>query len=112
VCSSIAEATVPLNHLDRRRPSTILLAFFIGAACTPWMLLAVTYGLEFSAVDRCLDSGGSFDYGRMVCDHSQNHPYVPFVQRRKAFVRSMGSIGAVSILAVAAFVLRGRKPRS
>jgi len=35
---------------------------------------AILYGLELLAVDRCLDSGGSFDYASAACDASRSHP--------------------------------------
>jgi len=42
------------------------------------------YAREFLAVDSCLDSSGSIDYATMTCDHSQNHPYVPYRHRHHA----------------------------
>jgi hypothetical protein len=32
----------------------------------------------FFASDACLDSGGSYDYVAGQCDHSINHPFLPF----------------------------------
>lgn len=45
------------------------------------MLLAIHYAREIMLVDRCLDSGGSFDYVRMSCDLEANHPYVSHGER-------------------------------
>jgi len=39
-----------------------------------WLVLPLAD--EFVAIDSCLDSGGSFDYVRSVCDHSRSHPYI------------------------------------
>lgn len=38
--------------------------------------LALPMADEFVAINSCLDSGGSFDYVRSVCDHSRSHPYM------------------------------------
>ena len=37
-------------------------------------VLTWTWVAEFLAVDACLDSGGSYDYERSVCDHQSSHP--------------------------------------
>lgn len=38
-------------------------------------LLLVAFGLwQFSAVDACLDAGGSFDYLARQCDMAVSHP--------------------------------------
>ena len=50
---------------------------------------AKTYASEWFAVDSCLDSGGSFNYGTMECDHTTNHPYVSFERRHPGMMRSL-----------------------
>jgi hypothetical protein len=40
---------------------------------------------EWIVVDRCLDQGGSFDYARMTCDQSANHPFVSYAERHPDF---------------------------
>jgi hypothetical protein len=65
-----------------------------GAACLLIAIVIVappakTYASEWLAVDSCLDSGGSFDYGTMKCDHTTNHPYVPFDLRHPGMMRSL-----------------------
>ncbi len=50
---------------------------------------ARTYISETIAVDSCLDSGGSFNYDTMQCDHRTNHPYVPFERRHPGMMRSL-----------------------
>ena len=42
-----------------------------------WPLLA-----QFSAVDRCLDAGGSYDYINSVCDFAENHEYLAVFDRQ------------------------------
>jgi hypothetical protein len=100
-----------LSSGAHRRGQVILIAFLTGVALTPWALIGITYVLEAVVVDRCLDSGGSFDYNRMVCDESRSHPYVSFVERRTIFVRTMAFIGSAAIASVATFVLLERNPR-
>lgn len=45
--------------------------------------LAIAYPVvsEFVAADACLDSGGSYNYVRSLCDFSRNHPVVGMVWR-------------------------------
>ena len=38
------------------------------------IVLIWTWVTEFLAVDACLDSGGSYDYERRVCDYRSSHP--------------------------------------
>lgn len=33
-------------------------------------------------IDTCLDAGGSFDYGRFICDVEESHPSGSYVQAR------------------------------
>lgn len=49
-------------------------------------IVAVPYAREFFAVDRCLDGGGSFDYAAATCDHTENHPNVPFAMRHPSAI--------------------------
>ena len=48
-------------------PGIILLALFI-AMVFPWLS-------NFVEVDKCLDSGGSYDYANCKCDHKESHKY-------------------------------------
>jgi hypothetical protein len=50
----------------------------------------ITYLDESLAVDRCLDMGGSFDYGTMTCDYHQNCPFVPFSVRHPGLLAGVG----------------------
>jgi hypothetical protein len=45
------------------------------------LFLIFTYAREALLIDSCLDSGGSFDYLRMICDHEVSHAFVPYHQR-------------------------------
>lgn len=46
-----------------------------------FLAVAIPYASESIQVDRCLDSGGSYDYSKSVCDFSVQHPFVPYMQR-------------------------------
>jgi len=62
---------------------------------------------EWSVVDSCLDSGGSFDYSTMTCDHKNNHPYIPFGQRHREMLWLV-SIGCLSSLIIFFWSFRAR----
>jgi hypothetical protein len=66
--------------------------FGILAIATACLLVASpvrTYLSEWLAVDRCLDSGGSFDYASMQCDQAKNHPFVPFEARHPRLFQTL-----------------------
>jgi hypothetical protein len=73
----------------------------------PWTVVAVR---EFFAVDACLDSRGSFDYGTMTRDFATNHVYVPF-SRRHPNLGPAAITGAVTLLLVGGFALASRAQR-
>ena len=52
----------------------------------PLGYIAKDYGIEFLAVDSCLDSGGSYDYEKYECDKMENHPYTAYPKRKKALI--------------------------
>ena len=55
----------------------LLLLSIVSAALV--VLIAYRWGHEQYVVDNCLSGQhGSFDYSRMQCDLSANHPYVPY----------------------------------
>lgn len=59
---------------------------------------------EILAADRCLDSGGSFDYVRSLCDMGATHPYVPLLDRQGFRI-----VGAIVFGTVAFFALRSNR---
>jgi hypothetical protein len=73
------------------------------------LFLSFSYVRETLLVDSCLDSGGSFDYLRMICDREVNHAFIPYSQRH-------GTLIAVTFLATfvaAAYLIISRgKARS
>lgn len=52
----------------------------------PGVVMMAAYLNELSAVQACLDAGGSFDYVQSVCDHTQSHAVVPFMVRQPLLV--------------------------
>ena len=72
-----------------------------------WLVVVLAVALlvlearTFVAVDRCLDSGGSFDHELFRCDHIRNHPG-----------RALGGLpvlGVVALLIGGGLVLTGRR---
>jgi hypothetical protein len=47
------------------------IALILGAVAVVWSPLRT-----FLAVDACLDTGGSFDYVKGMCDYARSHPYL------------------------------------
>ncbi len=47
----------------------VAITLLVLAIVLTWMWVA-----DFLAIDACLDSGGSYDYERRVCDHRSSHP--------------------------------------
>ncbi len=52
----------------------------------PGLLLMGTYLTELSAVEACLDAGGSYNYRLGACDQAASHPYSSFLQRHMLLV--------------------------
>lgn len=93
-----------------RRSLTVAVAACVLLAVGPWTPIAFIYTSEWLAADRCLDSGGSFDYRAMRCDYTANHPYVTFAQRHVALLVLMPYLRVVSAVALLTLValLAGR----
>ena len=60
------------------------------------VLLAAHFLREQLLVDHCLDSGGSFDYVKMVCDRELDHSYVSYSDRNIGFIMAVLIAGAVA----------------
>jgi hypothetical protein len=69
-----------LNAPPTRAAVAAALSFVVAAVLISPLFIYVS---EFVAVDRCLDSGGSYDYVRGECDDRENHPYIPFRERHE-----------------------------
>jgi hypothetical protein len=66
--SNVLRTAMKVNHFEREAkimawflPALILLAL-IGGLLLPWLM-------EQMAIDRCLDSGGAFNYEIRTCAH-------------------------------------------
>ena len=64
------------------------------------LFLSFGYVREALLVDSCLDSGGSFDFSRMICDRQVGHVFIPYSQRHFTFIiaTSLGTVLAVAYL--------------
>ena len=72
------------------------------------MLLSVNYARETLLVDSCLDSGGSFEYLRMVCDREVSHAFVPYSQRHGGLIVAT----SLAILVATAYLIISRSKAS
>ncbi len=78
--------------MDGNRLVSIRLTFAVLAllaAATLWPV-ASTYVRDWTAIDACLDDGGSFDHARLRCDSAASHPYVSFRRRHATLVGEAG----------------------
>ena len=72
------------------------------------LLLAIDFLRESLLVDRCFDSGGSFDYVRSLCDSGVSHPYIPYARRHiKPIMVGM----ALAVIAAMCLVVMRTKQR-
>ncbi len=52
----------------------------------PGVIMMAGYMNELSAVNACIEAGGSFDYTNALCDQSQKHPFIPYMARNPLLV--------------------------
>lgn len=66
------------------------------------LFLMFSYLREALLVDSCLDSGGSFDYSRMICDRQVSHVFIPYSQRHftSIIATSLGTVIAAAYLVI------------
>lgn len=84
-----------------RSRAEMLVPVFIAAAALALIWLGIVYVQDFVRVDDCLDSGGSYDYVRGVCDHAVAHQYIPFLARYRMFASvTLLSVAAALVLAL------------
>lgn len=76
------------------RVKTLLIIVLI----MPAVILAGLYVRELYLVDACIDSGGSFNYETMTCNHAVLHPYVPFLARYRAFPLIVAIFACLALL--------------
>ncbi len=75
----------------------------------PVLLLAIHYGSDLLAAERCLRAGGSFDYQARTCSFTQRSDYVPYAQRYRW---SLNIALGVSLAGLVVFVLGGSRART
>ena len=78
------------------------------------LFLTFGYVREALLVDSCLDSGGSFDYARMICDRQVSHVFIPYSQRHFPFIiaTSVGTVVAAVYLVINWGNPRARKSKN
>ncbi|MFC6670645.1 hypothetical protein [Marinobacterium aestuariivivens] len=75
----------------------------------PGLAMMAGFMLEQSAVDACLDSGGSYEYAAGTCDSTGNHPFVPFSARYPLLVNGGMSLSVIGLLLCLTGLYRGRR---
>jgi hypothetical protein len=78
----------------------VAIAFLVIGQAIAW-----PFTMEFLAVDRCLDAGGSFDYDTGRCDFGAVHPGVALWQRHGGSLVLAGAFGVLGCV----LLLRRRK---
>ncbi|GGO77269.1 hypothetical protein GCM10011348_06400 [Marinobacterium nitratireducens] len=74
----------------------------------PGLVMMGAYMFEQSAVDACLDGGGSWNYDAGACDSTGNHPFVPFSARHPLLVNGGMLLSVVGLLFCLAGLYRRR----
>lgn len=77
----------------------------------PALALMAVFFMEQSAVDSCLDLGGSFDYRNERCDLEEKHPFVPLMVRHPLLINGSMLLSVIG-LALCMKGLLWRPPKS
>lgn len=64
----------------------------------PSLLLMLVFFLDQSAVDACLDQGGSYDYLKEQCDMENTHPFVPLIARHPLLINGTMLLSVIGLL--------------
>ena len=64
----------------------------------PSMALMLLYFMDQSAVDACLDQGGSYNYKDEVCDLNEQHPFVPLIARYTLLINAAMLLSVIGLL--------------
>lgn len=64
----------------------------------PSMALMLVYFMDQSAVDACLDQGGSYNYKDEVCDLNELHPFVPLIARYTLLINAAMLLSVIGLL--------------
>ncbi|WP_415886338.1 hypothetical protein ACMXYR_16530 [Neptuniibacter sp. QD29_5] len=63
----------------------------------PSIALMVLFYVDQSAVDACLDQGGSYNYDLAECDLEQEHPFKPLLVRHPLVVNGGMLLSVVGV---------------
>ena len=77
------------------------------ASCLFWPVIR-----DFFVIDRCLDSGGSFDYVLSVCDMATNHPHLSLPEYQGFRVVASLVLGLPGLLLLFGLMQNHRQPRN
>ncbi|WP_286240603.1 hypothetical protein [Neptuniibacter halophilus] len=75
-----------------------MLRFGLILLILPALTLMGVFFVEQSAVDACLQQGGSFDYSNDQCDMQQKHPFQPLMARHPLLVNGSMLLSALGLL--------------
>lgn len=64
----------------------------------PSLALMLVFFMDQSAVDACLDQGGSFNYKEDVCDMHEQHPFVPLIARHPLLINGTMLVSVIGLL--------------
>jgi hypothetical protein len=79
----------------------------IGLILAPILAIGLHWSHEFLAVDRCLDSGGVYDYNKGECRHDIEH--LPNIGYHKQHKGLLFAAAAVMSAGAAALVLKKQR---
>lgn len=64
----------------------------------PSIALMVIFYMDQSAVDACLDLGGSYNYDLSECDQNKQHPFKPLMARRPILINGAMLVSVVGLM--------------
>lgn len=64
----------------------------------PSLLLMTVFFIDQSAIDACLDQGGSYNYLNEQCDMENTHPFVPLIARYPLLINSTMLLSVIGLV--------------
>ena len=75
----------------------------------PLAVLLGFYFSELSMVNECLRDQGSFDYLRSLCDHRQQHPFIPYFERHRLWVNTALLVSLFGLILCVLGLYKGKR---